>query len=490
MANIPKVEGNFVLEETSTGQTYTDTLYTDNKNISGDIEIKITAKSGNAPVATSLTGTGASASLSGTTITLSKVVTNAGSTFTAGWINSKPTGNATLTLSGTVPTETKTCTPSSSTQTITPSSGKLLSSVVVKAIETESKTVKSTLATTTVTPTAGKYISQVIVSPVVVEEKTVSPLTSTQTITPTSGKDYLSKVVVNAIQVETKSVKSTTATQTITPTSGKFISQVTVNPVVVQSKTATPSTATQTISPDTGKDYLTSVTVEAVTEEALCNLSRDLSASSSAVYYARGPVVINIAVGSTIVGTKAILKETYFMIYSLSVSGTIATLTYRVPKIFSNSDFEWDSYTLTATVPSGSSPTCKVKYASGNLCACASSATTYLQYGKNKSTVSWTGDMTVNRILHNVPPLVQIYCYASHSSAGSGSATHYINAKYCQITSISTSTSSSGYSASTSIQYKYSDDGVNWTSGTNNVAKGGSSSGTISSYCYIYFRYY
>lgn len=249
----------------------------------------------------------------------------------------------------------------------------------------------------------------------------------------------------------------------------------------------TPTSSTQTYNPPSGK-IVNQVIVNPVTEETLCNLSRNLSASSSAVYYAGGPVVINIAVGSTIVGTKAILKETYFMIYSLSVSGTTATLTYRVPKIESTSGLEWNSYTLTATVPSGASPTCKVKYSSGNLCACSSSAITYSQYGKNKSSVSWSGDMTLNVILHNVPPLIEIYCYASHSSAGSGSATRYITAKYCQITSISTSTNSSGYSSSTSIQYKYSNDGVNWTSGTCSVAKGGSSSGTISSYCYIYFR--
>lgn len=46
MANIPKVDGNFELVVTNATQSYEDTLYTDNTNISGDIHIHITAKSG------------------------------------------------------------------------------------------------------------------------------------------------------------------------------------------------------------------------------------------------------------------------------------------------------------------------------------------------------------------------------------------------------------------------------------------------------------
>lgn len=46
MANIPKVDGNFELEVNNATQSYEDTLYTDNKNISGNIHIHITAKSG------------------------------------------------------------------------------------------------------------------------------------------------------------------------------------------------------------------------------------------------------------------------------------------------------------------------------------------------------------------------------------------------------------------------------------------------------------
>lgn len=96
---------------------------------------------------TTTTQTGATASLSGTTITLTKSLTP---TVTAGYIASGTAAN--VSLSGTVPTETKSCTPSTSAQTISPSSGKLLSSVTVSAVSSIEVTSGKTL---TVTHTGG-----------------------------------------------------------------------------------------------------------------------------------------------------------------------------------------------------------------------------------------------------------------------------------------------------------------------------------------------
>lgn len=57
----------------------------------------------------------------------------------------------------------KTATPSTSAQTITPSSGKVLSKVMVEAISTQEKTVTPSTSAQTVTPDSGKYLSKVTV---------------------------------------------------------------------------------------------------------------------------------------------------------------------------------------------------------------------------------------------------------------------------------------------------------------------------------------
>jgi len=60
-----------------------------------------------------------------------------------------------------VPTETKSATPSSSSQTITPTTGKFLSSVTVAAVPTESKSATPSESAQTITPTSGKFLSRV-----------------------------------------------------------------------------------------------------------------------------------------------------------------------------------------------------------------------------------------------------------------------------------------------------------------------------------------
>ena len=120
-----------------------------------------------------------------------------------------PTGTLTVTKVGTydvteyataifsVVTEEKTFTPSTTTQTYTPTD-KYVSKVTVNAIQTETKSVTAGTSSTTVTPTSGKYLTSVTVNPTPSETKTATPSASSQTITPTSGK-LLSKVTVNAI---------------------------------------------------------------------------------------------------------------------------------------------------------------------------------------------------------------------------------------------------------------------------------------------------
>ena len=86
--------------------------------------------------ATTPTASGASTytSLSGTTLTVSRSVTP---TVSAGWVTSGTAG--TVTITGTVPTESKSVDPSTVEQTITPTSGTLLSSVTIHAMPSSYK---------------------------------------------------------------------------------------------------------------------------------------------------------------------------------------------------------------------------------------------------------------------------------------------------------------------------------------------------------------
>lgn len=96
------------------------------------------------------------------------------------------------------------------------------------------------------------------------QSKTATPTTSQQVITPDNNYDGLSQVTVSAIQTETKTVKSSSNSQTITPTSGKFINEITVEALDLETKNVTPTTSAQTITPTAGKDGISQINVSAV----------------------------------------------------------------------------------------------------------------------------------------------------------------------------------------------------------------------------------
>ena len=125
------------------------------------------------------------------------------------------------------PTQTKTVTPSTKEQTITPDTGKLLSSVTVSAISTQTKTATPGSTEQTISPDTGKYLTSVKVSAVSTQTKTATPGSTEQTISPDSGK-YLSSVTVEAIGTQTKSVTPGASEQTVSPDEGKYLSSVTV----------------------------------------------------------------------------------------------------------------------------------------------------------------------------------------------------------------------------------------------------------------------
>ena len=137
-------------------------------------------------------------------------------------------------IAGDTPTyQSKTVFPSTSIQTVTADEGyDALSDVIVNAIQTETKSVAPATSTQKVTPTSGKYLTEVSVGAIQTETKNV---TTNGTYNPTSGK-YFSSVTVNVpaeeFNTQTKTVTPTESTQTILPDKGyDGLSQITVNPI-------------------------------------------------------------------------------------------------------------------------------------------------------------------------------------------------------------------------------------------------------------------
>ena len=97
------------------------------------------------------------------------------------------------------------------------------------------------------------------------QTKTVSPSPSSQLIVPDAGFDALSQVTVNAAPLQAKTATIGSSQTIIKPDSGQYgLSQVTVPAAALQSKTVTPSTSYQTITPSSGYYGLSSVGVSAV----------------------------------------------------------------------------------------------------------------------------------------------------------------------------------------------------------------------------------
>lgn len=173
-------------------------------------------------------------------------------------------------------TQTKTATPSTSQQIITPDSGyDGLSQITVEAMPSGSlstPTISSSGLITVQVGTSGYLASGTKVTKQLTTQaaKTVTPTESEQTVV-NSAVYTTGAVKVAAVPSETKTI---TANGTYTPSSGKYLKQVTVNVPTssspnLQTKSVSPATAEQTITPDDGYDGLSSVTVEAMPTAAL-----------------------------------------------------------------------------------------------------------------------------------------------------------------------------------------------------------------------------
>ncbi len=133
-----------------------------------------------------------------------------------------------------------TITPNSNSQTVISSGTYTTGEIKVAAVPSETKKIT---ANGTYTPSNGKYFSSVEVAIVgdtpVYQDKTVNPTTSIQTVLPDEGYDALSQVRVNAISVEQKSATPKATVQDIMPSSGSYLTKVTIDAVPTETKSVT-----------------------------------------------------------------------------------------------------------------------------------------------------------------------------------------------------------------------------------------------------------
>ena len=178
------------------------------------------------------------------------------STVTVNPISSTYIGSAVPTKGAT------TITPNSNSQTAISSGTYATGDVKVAAVPSETKKIT---ANGTYTPSNGKYFSSVEVAIVgdtpVYQDKTVNPTTSIQTVLPDEGYDALSQVRVNAISVEQKSATPKATAQDIMPSSGSYLTKVTIDAVPTETKSVTEN---GTYVPTSGK-WFSSVSVNVPT---------------------------------------------------------------------------------------------------------------------------------------------------------------------------------------------------------------------------------
>lgn len=173
--------------------------------------------------------------------------------------------------------ETKTATPAVTAQTITPTAGKVLSSVTVQEIPNQKDAGDYILdiSHTSKTIAAGYYTAANTVSIDVVSptfSATTATTAGTDTHTPDTGKVY-GTVTINRVVTETKTatlkeVSGTTISDDITPTSGKLLSSVTVPRIKTETRTETAGTTAVTFNPSAADKYIKQITVNPTPTEA------------------------------------------------------------------------------------------------------------------------------------------------------------------------------------------------------------------------------
>lgn len=166
------------------------------------------------------------------------------------------------------------------------------------------------------------------------QSKSVTPGTSAQTVTPDSGYDGLSQVTVGAVQVQEKTVTPGTSAQTVTPDAGKYLSKVTVEAVagapVLSALGVSPAAVTVPAgtAADGIKSYLTAMSGTYTLTGYTGTLTKDLtSAISSAAVSGTMPTAGNTSAMTISYGGKSAIVSVTMEAAAPTLTGLSATYT-------------------------------------------------------------------------------------------------------------------------------------------------------------------
>lgn len=188
----------------------------------------------------------------------SKILTAADPSYTV------PQGYHSGTGTVSIAPETKTVTPTTSQQTVSPTSGKVLSSVTVNAIPAQYVDTSDATATAAqILDGATAYVDGELVEGTMPDNGAVAKTLDSATTSYTVPAGYHSGTGKVSVSLETKSATPTKSAQTISPSTGKLLSSVSVAaiPAAYQDVTGVTATAADVL---TGK-VIVSATGEEIT---------------------------------------------------------------------------------------------------------------------------------------------------------------------------------------------------------------------------------